>query len=134
MVHRAFRAASRRLPPFDAALTTFPGTVLRVGLTFVCVCVGWVFFRAPTFQTAVAVLKKMFGFGTGELVSPVPYPGLAVLASACVVAHLLGRFGGWRRISARVPSPALGFAFAASVSLAMVLTPTFGKAFIYFQF
>ncbi len=46
IVHRVFRGFSERRPWLDWALGTLPGTLLRMLLTFLCVAVGWVFFRA----------------------------------------------------------------------------------------
>src|SRR5439155_1130670 len=56
---RGFRAFCETRPRLDAMLQSGPGTVLRVALTFVCVCVGWVFFRATTFTTAAIILERM---------------------------------------------------------------------------
>jgi alginate O-acetyltransferase complex protein AlgI len=42
--------------------------VLRQGMTFLAVMVGWVFFRSPTVAHAVSLLATMAGFGATDLV------------------------------------------------------------------
>jgi alginate O-acetyltransferase complex protein AlgI len=39
----------------------FPGRLLAIMLTFVCVVIAWVFFRAETFSGAIAILEGMAG-------------------------------------------------------------------------
>ncbi len=55
---------------------------------------------------------------------------MAIVAAA----HALGSRPGWRAISARLPAPALGLGYAAALTLALLLAPDAGSAFIYFQF
>src|SRR5262249_21249107 len=55
--HRGIKAVVEARPRLEALLTSVPGTVLRWGTTMLCVLVGWVFFRAQTFQQARVVLK-----------------------------------------------------------------------------
>ena len=40
----------------------------------------------------------------------------------------------WERVSVRLPDPVVGLGYAAALSLALVLAPPVGQAFIYFQF
>jgi alginate O-acetyltransferase complex protein AlgI len=40
----------------------------------------------------------------------------------------------WKKLAVRLPAPMLGFGYAVVLTLAMVLAPDSGKAFIYFQF
>src|SRR5689334_2059889 len=64
----------------------------RVALTFLIVCLSWVFFRAKTLGMAVAYLRSMFGFGhpapasdtvAGALYTP--YHGAMFVLAALVV-------------------------------------------------
>ena len=47
-----------------------PVRALATGLTFVCVVVGWVLFRADSFSTASVILQSMAGM-TGDSLSPI---------------------------------------------------------------
>jgi hypothetical protein len=61
-----------------------------------------------------------------------------LLVMVCLVVMLagqaLGQLKGSPRALFRVPVPVAGAAMAAALTLALVLTPGEGKAFIYFQF
>jgi alginate O-acetyltransferase complex protein AlgI len=133
VVHRVFKQWTQDRPKVDAALQTPVGTAARIGLTFLCVCVGWVFFRAQTFPEAAAVLRRMFWphGGSGSLLYDV---GLWYTLMLVVVCHVLALTGGWKKIAQRAPAPVLGAGMAVALTLALVLAPAAGKAFIYFQF
>lgn len=61
VIHQAWLGLRKRLG-HDLAQSTSLGRVFGVGLTFVVVVIGWVFFRAQSFDGALAVLRAMFGF------------------------------------------------------------------------
>jgi len=133
VVHRGFRACCRARGPLDEALSTPLGTAARVGLTFLTVAVGWVFFRATTFAGAASVLRRLFvpHNGAGP---PLPTGAFWALLAVVALAHAAGMRLGWRAISARLPAPALGLGYAAALTLALLLAPGAGNPFIYFQF
>jgi alginate O-acetyltransferase complex protein AlgI len=133
VIHRAFRDYCERRPRLNYLLATPPGTMLRVLLTFLCVCAAWVFFRATTFGTAASVLRGLVVRRPG-LAAPLPYHSFAFLAAVAVLAHGLAHSGVWKRWATRLPAPVLGAGYAAAACLALVLTPIQGKPFIYFQF
>jgi hypothetical protein len=101
-------------------------------LLFHAVCLGWVFFRAPSFEVAFQVL--------GNLATPGP----VTLASMPVVLTLAaGLFGQYlpRKLRfnvevavARLPSLFRGAALAGAMFAIQVLGPTGVSPFIYFQF
>jgi alginate O-acetyltransferase complex protein AlgI len=132
VVHRGFRAFCKPRPRLDAALQSPPGTVLRVGLTLTCVCVGWVFFRSPSFTTAARVLRGLVA-GGGLAHLPRPVFGLWLMLAVVVAAHLAAPLVGRRR-QLRLPPPVLGFGYAVALTLALLLMPSAAKQFIYFQF
>jgi alginate O-acetyltransferase complex protein AlgI len=107
---------------------------LGVVATFVAVCVGWVFFRATTFEGAGVILSRMAWPTEGQRLTP----PLAVLVIGCVALTLLGHTLGTRidmiRMERRLPAPVMGAALAGLLLLAMVLFPEGGRTFIYFQF
>jgi alginate O-acetyltransferase complex protein AlgI len=103
-------------------------------LTFLLVCVGWVFFRAQTLGEAWTILRGMVVPTSGtELGGDGP-----LLVVTCVVVTLigqaLGQLGGSPRLLFRVPATVAGTVMALVLTLALILTPGDGKVFIYFQF
>jgi hypothetical protein len=50
------------------------------------------------------------------------------------LCHLLAYRDLWKRLAERVPTPVLGFAQAATVTLALLLVAGAGRPFVYFQF
>jgi alginate O-acetyltransferase complex protein AlgI len=133
IAHRGLQAFCKTRPRLDGLFQSRPGTVLRVAATFGCVCAGWVFFRAATFGAAAEVLKRLALPHAGLPAPPQPHTfwWVAVGVMAC---HALGGSGAWKRLAGRLPPPVLGLGYAAAASLALVLAPEVGKAFIYFQF
>ncbi len=102
-------------------------------LTFQVICLAWVFFRAPDFSDALAVLGRLFhGGGSSSLVTP--------LLMATVVAMLASQFVP-PRIPERVTevfgrmAPALQL---VALGVGLVLIDALGPAgiapFIYYQF
>jgi alginate O-acetyltransferase complex protein AlgI len=133
IVHRTFASFCQDRAVLNRLLLSAPGTGLRVTITLLSVLVGWVFFRSTTFGTAVEILHRLI----------VPHPGLGTPLhnrSFCyalfvvVVSHLVASSGLWKQFALRAPAPVLGFGYAAVLTLALVLAPDAGKAFIYFQF
>jgi alginate O-acetyltransferase complex protein AlgI len=131
--HRAFRDFCKPKPRLDAVLQSPAGTVFRLLATFLCVCVGWVFFRATTFTGASAILQRMVVPHHG-LTTPLPNRSLWVLGTVLVIGHAAGATGLWKRWAPRVPAPILGVGYGLLLTLALILAPETGKAFIYFQF
>jgi alginate O-acetyltransferase complex protein AlgI len=107
---------------------------LRVGVTFLCVCLGWVLFRARTFADAITVYGGLFA-PTGGIALPSEVTAVfAGLLAVVIAAHLVGRLcdvDAWAR---RLPVPVAAAGFAAAFLLASLLMPDEGGAFIYFQF
>jgi len=109
--------------------------VLAMALTYVLVLVSWVFFRAPDFHSAYAILGEMFRLSGRPLAVLSAGEATVVLAGVAIMV-----FGQWvmrdssiERLVERMPW------WARSVSLALivaviVLTPGEDRAFIYFQF
>ena len=101
-------------------------------LLFHAVCLGWVFFRSPTFGMALTTLGR---FAT---------PGACTLAAAPVVLALIAGLAGqfqplrWRKAleyeMGRWPAMATGAAFAVAIFVVEVLGPSGVAPFIYFRF
>jgi alginate O-acetyltransferase complex protein AlgI len=101
-------------------------------LLFNAVCLGWVFFRAPSFNIAFTVLHRLTVPGTLTLAT-----GPVVLALALGLA---GQFQPlrWRKALecelGRWPALLRGATFAAAISAIELLGPSGVAPFIYFQF
>jgi alginate O-acetyltransferase complex protein AlgI len=132
VIHRAFQQFSRGRPLLERLLCSLPGTLLRILLTFTCVAVGWVFFRATTLATALTLLGRVATSCSG-LNTPIPRLSLIYTLLFIWVCHAVACWVPWRRLW-RLPAPIQGFGYAAALILAQVLAPDAGKAFIYFQF
>jgi hypothetical protein len=114
-------------------LASVPGAAARIALTFTTVSLAWIFFRATTFAGAATMFQRMFSAHTG-MGLPMSKQSLIVLAGVVFFSHVMALSGGWKIASIRIPAPLLGVSYAVVLTLALVLSPDSGKAFIYFQF
>jgi alginate O-acetyltransferase complex protein AlgI len=133
VVHRVFRESCKGRARLAAVLESLPGAAVRMTLTFLAVCVGWVFFRAPSFGVAAEVLHRMVVNCPGAG-CPLPTVGLWLTVAVVAAAHVVGQSGYWKMLDRRLPTPLLGFSYASVLTLALLLAPTNAKPFIYFQF
>jgi len=131
--HREFRSFCEKRPRLESLLGTLPGAAARLALTFTTVSLAWVFFRATTFAAASTMFQRMFSAHTG-MGLPMSKVSLLVLTGVVVASHVLALTGAWKKGSVRIPAPLLGVSYALVLTLALVLAPDSGKAFIYFQF
>jgi alginate O-acetyltransferase complex protein AlgI len=132
VVHRYFRDWCKVRPQWDRVLQCKSGTLLRMLATFMCVAVGWVFFRSATFETAWTLLHRVAVWSPG-LGTPIPRLSLNSTLLFMAICHAVAYGLPWRKLW-RLPAPIQGFGFAAALIMAQVLAPDAGKAFIYFQF
>jgi D-alanyl-lipoteichoic acid acyltransferase DltB (MBOAT superfamily) len=101
-------------------------------LLFHAVCLGWVFFRAPSFAVAFTLLQRL------------TIPGAITLASVPVMlALILGLAGQYQPVRWRMtleheiscwPSLARGAGFAVAIFVVELLGPSGVAPFIYFRF
>ncbi|MEZ5372419.1 MAG: MBOAT family protein [Microthrixaceae bacterium] len=108
--------------------------VVKRALVFAFVCVGWVFFRAPTLGDGFAVLARLFTGWTGGqmLVTPMV---LLVIASALAAQYLPTKVGDTLEVGFSRWAPlAQALAFGLLLALVDVLGPQGVAPFIYFQF
>jgi alginate O-acetyltransferase complex protein AlgI len=102
--------------------------------TFALVCVGWVFFRADSMETAFSLLRRLItGWWT-------PSESLTPLVVFTIVGMLAMQFwprgfGLWLQsgLSRLKPAP-LGIVFALALLVIVILGPSGVAPFIYFQF
>lgn len=134
IAHRMLQEVWQAWPSGKKWLSTAPGRVVCIAITFLCISLAWVCFRAPDFATAAQVYERLFVIHTG-LRPPVPRTGTAWLLLAVFAAHLIGQWRGYRRrLFQTLPEPVVGFAYTAALAAAIILIPAYSKPFIYFQF
>jgi alginate O-acetyltransferase complex protein AlgI len=133
IVHRAFRVFAMHRPILSRLLESPPGTVLRVAATFLCVCAGWVIFRAASLTDAWIILRHLVQPRAG-LAPPLPMDSLVVLAGVIAFGFFVAASGIQRRLAWRIPGPVWGAGYTALMTLALLMAPEANKVFIYFQF
>ena len=106
---------------------------MRVAATFILFCLTTVIFRGSSLGTSLSMLQKLFVPQPG-LGAPLHGSGFVLTLAAVAVAHWLGWGGQWKKMVAELPVPALGAGYAMLFMLALLLAPSTGQAFIYFQF
>ncbi len=107
--------------------------VVGILVTFHVVCLGWVFFRAPSFGDALGFLGRMAaGAGGPTHVTPLCAALLAVGIGLCALPRdALPRAA---RALARLPAPAAGLVAASLILLIDAAHPDGVAPFIYYQF
>ncbi len=126
----AYGGRAHLIPPGSAPRPLRPVTAWL--LTFHLVCLGWVFFRAPSFGVATAVLGGLLG-GRSEV--PLS-PTVVVLVVLVLAAHQVGdRPRAWLSHRwDRLPLPVHVGTFALVLVVLQVFGPEGVAPFIYFQF
>jgi D-alanyl-lipoteichoic acid acyltransferase DltB (MBOAT superfamily) len=130
VVHRVWNAI--RWTPLVSLRQTVAWRWIARLLLFHAVCLGWVFFRAPSFDIAFAVLHRL------------AIPGALTLATVPVMlALVLGIAGQYQPVRWRKslegelgcwPAMARGAAFAIAIFAIELLGPSGVAPFIYFRF
>ena len=131
--HRVFRDFCHGRPRLTGWLQSLPGKLGCMVLTYLCVSLGWVLFRATTFSAAAVFFERLFVPQYGMSL-PYSKQSVFVLAALLMACHLLVEAGWWKKFAERLPAPMLGTGYALVLSLALLIRPMSGKAFIYFQF
>ena len=102
-------------------------------VTFLLVCLTWVFFRSQDFSTAFTLLSSMFYMGpTSVALSKQALLAVAIVAGL-VGAHWLMRDKSFEELAGKMPTWVIILGFLVAFAL---ITMTHGedRGFIYFQF
>jgi alginate O-acetyltransferase complex protein AlgI len=111
-----------------------PTRLALAGVTYLGVCLGWVFFRAADFGSAFAMLRTMLTGGAGSLDLGSSEAGRVLLVTiGILVAHWRLRKTTLEDVVARAPWWLVGLVLAFML-LSLALFPGENRAFIYFQF
>src|SRR6185312_1626186 len=102
--------------------------------TFALVCVGWVFFRADSMETAFSLLRRLITGWWTPSESVTPLVVVAIVGMLALQFWPRG-FGLWLQsgLSRLKPAP-LGIVLALAMLLIVILGPPGVAPFIYFQF
>lgn len=130
--HGVWLCLHRALAP-SSWLAYWP-RVLGIPLTFLTVCVGWVFFRAESLGQAGLILQGMALPTAGASIEPAAMLMVICFFVILLIGHLIGTWGVWPRWERSLPEPVLGVLFSLALLLALLLHPINNSGFIYFQF
>lgn len=120
-----------------------PTAVLGWLVTFVLVCIGWVFFRADSFMQAVAMLGSMAGLAAGAPAVLVPGQRLLIVVAIGGMLALEWLVEQREKRGADQAAPELSaartlvlrpVALTLLFMLTLLLQPATAPRFIYFQF
>jgi len=131
--HKLFMRFSENWLIMQNLLLTRVGTGFRMALTFLCVSLVWVFFRAQNFSDAISFLRGLFLPHAGKA-EPMNAVGLVLVIFLITVAHMFGVKKYWQSVYQKIPAPVLGLAYALFLNFCLFMAPPVGKPFIYFQF
>jgi alginate O-acetyltransferase complex protein AlgI len=120
-----------RLPHWLSTWITRP---LWAALTFLSVCVGWVFFRAQSFGDAWTMLARMAWPSAGTEMGSGAGLVVGTCAAAALAVDVASRWPVLRRWNGRLPAPVLGAATAGLLVAYLLLLPDERRGFLYFQF
>jgi alginate O-acetyltransferase complex protein AlgI len=122
----------KRHLPFK--ITKWNGIFLAF-ITFSCVNITWVFFRARKFDTAWNMIKSMFYMQTNgeKILDTFSIIKVCVVIGILFLAHWLMRNTSMKEVSQKTSPLALGVFWAILIFL-IVIAQGSGEQFIYFQF
>lgn len=108
---------------------------LKALLTFLLVCITWVFFRSTTFGGAWQLLGDMFGGQAGNppLLTTIAIIKVAVVITLMLIFHWLMRGTTVLKVAGRIPTWSVALIWSAMLIL-IILSQESSKSFIYFQF
>ncbi|MDX1408251.1 MAG: MBOAT family O-acyltransferase, partial [Saprospiraceae bacterium] len=109
--------------------------ILLAFLTYTCVNITWVFFRAREFDTAIDMLGSMFLLNGGmeKVLQSFDVVVVYVVIAILFIVHWLMRNTSVREATRKTPWWLLGIAWAVMLFL-LIIAQSSGEQFIYFQF
>jgi alginate O-acetyltransferase complex protein AlgI len=123
-----------RLIPTPAWFNQSQFKPLKILITFLCVALGFVFFRAQSIGDVWILFHRIFVPSGGQALST-PDIVIAMTAwSAIVIAHLSASFVNVTALWNRLPAPVMATGIGVVFLLVQLLMPQGGAAFVYFQF
>ena len=135
-IHKLFVDRTAKMPKLVAARKTVPYRAIATIVTLLQVMVGWVFFRAETFEKAKIVLLGMV-HAKGPIPSYATLPEdvqlVVKLLVVVFVMHVFGVHSFGLKVHRKLPAPLRGLVWA-SFAYACFFYATSSPLFIYFNF
>lgn len=145
ILHKEFRSVAARLPVLRRALDNPVGKRISIIVTFHAVCIGWVFFRAETFESACRIIEKLLL--VPQLISApqtalelnlptITDPAIFMIMPLLLVLLFAGQIASGVTQKKMIKLPKyVDIAYVASmVLLLLIFSPDTSPKFIYFQF
>lgn len=108
--------------------------ILLALLTYTCVNITWVFFRAREFETAKNMLASMFGLNDGaKILQSFDIIKVFTVITILFICHWVMRNTSMKAVSLKTPPVVLGIVWAILFVLICIAQGS-GEQFIYFQF
>ncbi|MBO6881435.1 MBOAT family O-acyltransferase [Winogradskyella sp.] len=108
--------------------------ILLALLTYTCVNITWVFFRAREFETAKNMLASMFGLNDGaKILQSFDIIKVFMVITILFICHWVMRNTSMKAVSLKTPPVVLGIVWAILFVLICIAQGS-GEQFIYFQF
>jgi len=111
-----------------------PFKPIRIAFTFLCVCIGWVLFRAQSMTDAWLILRRMFIPAEGQMFASAEVAIALAAWTAVLLGHLVSSYVDMRSALRWLPAPVMATGMAIVFLFVQALMPHGGGAFIYFQF
>ena len=105
-------------------------------LTFLLVCIAWVFFRSGSFSQAFSIIHSMITWQNDPLLTRVYFSDYIIpmtTALGMTTYHYLMRNKTLEDVTEKTPKPILALVLSLIV-ITIIATPGEDRAFIYFQF
>jgi hypothetical protein len=111
------------------------GDFLKVLLTFLLICITWVFFRSATFAGAWQLLGAMFARqgATLPLLTTIAIIKVGVVVSLMLIFHWIMRDTTVLKVTGKIPAWGVGVIWSFMLIM-IILSQESSKSFIYFQF
>ncbi|WP_430467611.1 MBOAT family O-acyltransferase [Winogradskyella ouciana] len=114
-------------------INTWNGVLLAL-LTYTCVNITWVFFRAREFETAKNMLASMFGLNDGaKILQSFDIIKVFTVITILFICHWVMRNTSMKAVSLKTPPIVLGIVWAILFVLICIAQGS-GEQFVYFQF
>ncbi|NOR68919.1 MAG: MBOAT family protein [Methylomarinum sp.] len=110
--------------------------LLLASITFSCICLAWIFFRAGSFDQAVIIILSILGspVSTVDLyISHEQFNTVIIVMSLLLTTHWLMRNKSLELLAKQTPWPVRSCVLALMFTIILMM-PGEDRAFIYFQF
>lgn len=144
VLHKEFKTLTDKVPALVAAKQSPLGHALAVVFTFHLVCIGWVFFRAETLDSALQIIRKLFFLDFSQsfasqtaltivnTTDPVLFMILPFLIALLFFGQLIAAVQ--QKYQFVMPRTMQAVYMACLIGLLLVFSPDSSPKFIYFQF